>query len=116
VSRPQDDPTFIVAFQRWRTSSFPEGSPTDSVDELKADLAFVDAVVADNVIPFSKGRGWMAPMVDLDVPLAIRDLELRIEALIPDAGPDDRERLQRYRKYAAELLEVWISAKAALDS
>lgn len=111
MSLPQDDPAFIAAYDHWRNLAFPEGSPVDSIDELKADLALVDVYVADTVIPFRDGRGWMAPVVD--VPRAIANLEQRIDASLAAAQPVDRDLLIRYHDYCAALRQVWVYGNGA---
>ena len=114
MSRHQDDPRFLVAFDRWLNREFPKGSHTGAVDELKGELVLVDYYVADTVIPFRDGRGWVSPAVD--VAQAIADLERRIDASMPAAGPEDRDKLKLYRDYCADLRDVWTSANAAVDA
>lgn len=44
------------ACKRWRSTTFPAGSTSDELDELHAQLAYIDAMVADTAVPFMAGR------------------------------------------------------------
>ena len=93
------------AYARWRRQPFPPGSACDPVDELHADLALADAVVADAVIPFVEDGVYELPL--LDVVAELRALGARASELQTTAGPDEGGLVQDYADYLALLSLVF---------
>jgi hypothetical protein len=99
--------SFERAFRAWREAPFPEGSENDLVDELHAELAQLDAFVADAVIPASEGLPIGTSV--LDIGSELRRFVERADALQHlDTG--DRFALRDYIRYATMLRDVYDSA------
>jgi hypothetical protein len=58
----------VSAYERWRAATFPEPSSTDDeVDDIRSDLIYWDAMVADIVIPaVQRGVAYDSGVLDLD--------------------------------------------------
>jgi hypothetical protein len=56
---------FEERYAAWRARPFPDGSATDAIDELHADLAGIDAVVAETVVPFVKHGTYNPAKIDV---------------------------------------------------
>jgi hypothetical protein len=81
--------------RRWRSAAFPRGSHLDGVDELHAELAYWDAMVADAAIPLDKGQ--RVPGGFLDVKAGLAELRMKLE-LCPRDSEEARDRVVRYLK------------------
>jgi len=88
---------------------FPEGSNRDDVDELHGDLAYWDSMVAEAVIPMTKGVPYDEGVLDLAD--GVQDLLRRIEALGSTADDADRDLLGSYANYSRSLAAVVIAAR-----
>jgi hypothetical protein len=93
------------SYDRWQRQPFPTGSPTDSVDELHADLALADAWVADSVIPFVEA-GVHEP-ARFDVVAELGELRRRATELAASVQPSDRELVDAYAHYLDLLADVY---------
>lgn len=87
----------------------PHGSATDDVDELKADLAYWDYMVAATVLPYADGGVWTEPPVD--VRHGIADLRKRVHDCARSASGRDVELLHNYDSYAGLLADVYTQAE-----
>ena len=83
---------------------FPEGTNRDDIDELHAELAYWDSMVAEVVIPMTKGVPYDEGALDLAV--GVEDLLGRIEALRSTADEAGRDVLGSYANYARSLAAV----------
>lgn len=91
-----------AAYSRWRGMSFPPGSAADQVDELHAELAYWDAMVAEAVIPVvADGRPYDPGVLDLDA--GLRALAERIAMVSATARGDEAALLRQYADYAEAL-------------
>ena len=92
------------ACKRWRSTPFPAGSPRDELDELHAQLAYVDAMVAESVIPFMAGRGHSP------IPQQASDELVHVIAaaarLAGDPDPETSGPAAAYGEYAGTLRDV----------
>ncbi len=93
------------SYERWQQQRFPDGSATDAVDELHADLALADAWVADSVIPFVED-GVHQP-ARIDVLAELGELRRRASDLASSITPDDRELVEVYAAYLDLLADVY---------
>jgi hypothetical protein len=94
-----------AAYSRWRGLSFPPGSATDQVDELHAELAYWDAMVADTVIPVvADGRPYDPGVLGLGA--GLRALAERIAMVLATARGDEAALLRQYADYAQALTAV----------
>ena len=109
---PIPDGEFARTYLVWRNEPFPYGSSTDSVDELHAELAYVDDLVADDVIPMAKERTSRPGTVN--VVEALSALDAKVEALHASVGPGDRELLDAYRRYSRLMRDVYVVATTAI--
>ncbi len=104
---------FTEAYDRWQAEPFPKGSKVDALDELHADLAYVDAMVAECAVPYAtEGRVTSLPtqaLQDLD-----RILERSAE-LERDDDPENARLAASYRGYAERLKSV-VDAMAAAQA
>jgi hypothetical protein len=98
-------PTFDEYYAAWRARPFPSGSATDAVDELHADLAGVDAVVAEAVVPFVKHGTYHPAKIDV-----IGELERLADTAVQlaDSGSDeDRSLARAYHDYLEVLTDLY---------
>jgi hypothetical protein len=100
---------FAVARQAWLDAPMPHGSATDDVDELKADLAYWDYVVAETVLPYADDGVWTEAPVD--VRHGIADLRKRVHERARSASGRDVELLHKYDSYAGLLADVYTEAE-----
>ncbi len=96
---------FTGAYQRWTSMPFPDGSDDDGLDELHAQLAYADAMVAEAAEPIAKNRARSGRVPDQVV------LELlSVISRAAEYASSDSEGYVRlastYSIYADALLEV----------
>lgn len=99
-----------TAYGRWRGLAFPPGSASEQVDELHADLAYWDSMVADTVIPVAE-RGQPYDPGVLDLEAGLRALADRIAAVSVTASGYDAALLGRYADYAEALIATNTEAR-----
>jgi len=98
-------------FFEWLSTPFPQGSENDVLDELHADLAFADSMVASTLMPFIR-RGIFEKDPYLD-----RGELLRIIAESKNFQSDsteERKAAEKYARYGQTLLaalDAYISAR-----
>jgi hypothetical protein len=97
---------FDDTYNQWRAASFPNGSANDAVDELHAQLAQWDALVADEVIPIAGGHSHRPGAVN-NIAMELETLCARIGSLVDGIGPADQELLRQYGEYCALLSDVY---------
>jgi hypothetical protein len=97
--------SFLDAYQRWNETPFPSGSEDDGLDEIHAQLAYADAMVAESAIPIAK-NSYPSGNVPDQVRLELRAALHRVDAYIAD--PDQAHKLLAltYRHYAELLQDV----------
>lgn len=91
------------ALHHWRNAPFPEGSDDDAVDEVHAQVAQWDALVADLAIPLERGQLVPAPVIDLRSGIAETLLAVQGLAELAGAGA---AKLRSYAAYCELLLAV----------
>ena len=102
--------TSETAYARWRGLAFPPGSSSDLVDELHADLAYWDSMVADTVLPVAEhGQPYDSGVVDLDA--GLRAVADRIAAVSVAASGAEAALLGQYGDYAAALIAANAEAR-----
>ena len=102
------------AYARWRKEPFPTGSSTDEVDEVDevhADLAYWDAMVADTVIPVVENDAAYNSGV-LDIEFGLSQLKARTLALHERSSPSDATTLAAYQRYIELLIAANTQAAA----
>ena len=94
-----------LIYVEWRTRPFPRGSPIGSVDELRADLALADTMVADTVIPwFERGVRAKYPYLDREFIVSVVERSIRLS----DSNLGESRRLAlEYESYGKALLRVF---------
>ena len=97
--------TFEEAYRAWRSQPFPSGSHDDQIDDIHAQLAYVDAVVADVVIPFVESGRDVS--VKLDVAALLNELSSRIAAHDETVSARLDGRLAEYQHYCDLLRSVY---------
>lgn len=100
---------FEEAYARWREAPFPRGSTNDLVGDLHADLAMLDAFVADEVIPLREGAVIRPGAVDIAKELD--GLCSRIRSLAAIVEAEQQAKLGEYAEYCALLEEVYSGAQ-----
>ncbi len=78
------------------------------IDELHAQLAQVDAFVADDVVPIANGRTLLPGAVNVLKELA--ELRSRIRQLAVNADAERRGKLEQYDEYCGLLQDVYVKA------
>jgi hypothetical protein len=96
---------FKDSYASWRRKPFPQGSSTDSLDELHADLALADTWVAETVIPFVE-RGVYKP-AQVDVIQELGKLHDRAREIEQMTDGEDRRLAADYGHHAALLVGVY---------
>jgi hypothetical protein len=100
---------FGAARQAWLETPMPAGSTTDDVDELKADLAYWDHMVAETVLPYVNDGVWREPPVDVHTGLAA--VRQRVTNCARSATVANVELLRQYDAYAGLLATVYAEAE-----
>jgi hypothetical protein len=92
------------ACNRWRATSFPKGSLDDELDELHAQLAYVDAMIADSAIPFLAGSRY--DPIPAQASDELEHVLSRASTLAQLSNPEISNTALEYRQYAALLRDV----------
>jgi hypothetical protein len=98
--------SFLDAYHRWLGSPFPSGSDDDGLDEIHAQLAYADAMVADSAIPLAKDLRPSGNVPDR-VRVELRAAMARLDGYIAGADQEIKGLALTYREYA-QLLQVVI--------
>jgi hypothetical protein len=102
---------FNRAYAAWSSVPIRGGAKTDAIDELHAELAYVDHLVAASVIPFANGKSWDVGAVEVVGQLDA--LDAKIEDALRTVDEDDRELAEGYRRYAALMRDVFLAGRSA---
>lgn len=100
-----DRQTFLAAFERWTNAPFPQGSDDDVLDEIHAQLAYADAMVAEAALPIANSRA-LTGEVPHQVRVELRDAVTRSAAYMLGEVEDQARSAASYRDYAEILLAV----------
>jgi hypothetical protein len=103
--------TFDRAYAAWSNVPIRGGAKTDAIDELHAELAYVDHLVAASVVPFANGKPWDAGSVGVIGQLDA--LDAKIEEALRTVDEDDRDLAEGYRRYVALMRDVFLSGESA---
>ncbi len=92
--------SFRDAYAAWREAVFPVGHSDDAIDELHAQLAYWDCMVAEDAIPLRDGRTVVRGPVDVGE--GLRQFRSAIEATVVDTD-SKRQKLVEYSTYCGWL-------------
>jgi hypothetical protein len=95
--------SFLSAYQRWVDTPFPSGSEDDGLDEIHAQLAYADAMVADSAVPLAKDLRPSGNVPD-QVRVELRAAIARLDGYIAGVDQDLKQLALAYRQFA-ELLQ-----------
>lgn len=98
---------FEEAYRRWMAQPFPAGSDVDELDELRSELAYADAMVADTAIPLARTGIRLGDLPE-QVRIEVADVQTRARRYEHVAGKE-AQLAASYRAYA-ELLSSLIEA------
>lgn len=96
---------FVTAYQRWVSLPFPDGSDDDGLDELHAQLAYADAMVAEAAQPISRNPSSRDRVPD-QVVSELRNVLARADEYGSSANEAYVRLASTYRIYANALLDV----------
>lgn len=111
---------FEDAYAAWRHLPMPPGGPWDDIDDLHADMAFFDSMVANEVVPWGDdgrlGPPSVVPNWDASISSRLKELELTAMQIQEVATGEKRKAVDDLLSYLHRLMPVWEAFRAEVRS
>lgn len=97
--------SFMSAYERWVDEPFPGGSEDNGLDEIHAQLAYADAMVAEAALPLAKNLLQSGNVPD-QVRTELRMAKARTDEYSSSENKEHARLALMYRRYAEVLQRV----------